>query len=376
MRSKLWHWLNVAVLALACAALPARAGVIGFSSDATVSVQELVDGVPGSFSSDGRFWDGEADVLPLEAFTVLRVQGLDGLDLARGEGTSIFEDPRRLDEPNPQEFALEVAAFSRGEATSYLITAEATEVRTLLFAGPAGLIPGEISFDAEGRATVESVAYVSGAVLLWSQRAEADLAGLEAEVSFTISRTGVEEPVFAAGVAVEGDANLTPSTTTTGPLVIESGGLELLEGQDDFADLVAQLEGTTVWLVLIPAQEHVYPYEAVADEAFNLTAELRLEVRNAPAGTGAAAVLGRPFADLATFVEQVSDEVDGAALQRTVNGAVAERSLVDSADGSTPRGLCGALGGGGATMLGAALAVIRLRGRRGPARGTLASKVA
>ena len=127
-------------------------------------------------------------------------------------------------------------------------------------------------------------------------------------------------------------------------------------GLDDATlTVLQQVEAVgSLLVVVIPPQEHAYRYVITADEELTLNASLEVRVRNAPGGTGVAAVLGRPFQDLADFIERGLPGVDGESLQRSLNKATTSRELglVPPTDTvraiPTPR-LCGA---GGVLIIG------------------------
>jgi len=91
------------------------------------------------------------------------------MDDALGEAFGEFADPTRLDQPNPEEFALEVAGYSNVESVSYSVRSSAIESRTVVFTTEGNaLAPVEIDFDADGTREVESTVFMSGAIILWS----------------------------------------------------------------------------------------------------------------------------------------------------------------------------------------------------------------
>jgi hypothetical protein len=201
-------------------------------------------------------------------------------------------------------------------------------------------------------------------VVLWSTNAEASLQELRAELTVTITRDDDPTPIFETTLSVEGD-DATPSAA--GPIRFDR--LDLDEwatiGLDDATLAILQRvqdDGSLVVLVL-PPQEHAYRYSVTADEELTLNAGLELRVHNAPGGTGAAAVLGRPFQELAAFIEKGLPGVDGEILQRSLNKATSQRAigLVPSPDTArtlpAPR-LCGA---GGIAMIGLFLSLGLLR---------------
>jgi len=333
---------------------------VGFAASTAARVQELLDAEPASVSGDGAAWDGAADALPLRAFARIITSELIGPGGARAQSISEFFDPQRLEQPNPEEFGLEVAAFANLASAAYVVTGEGVERRVLLFTSPGSNpdLPAEIRFDADGTAKLESRVYLSGAVLIWSLNAEADLTGVSADVQVTIRAEGQAASVFDAGLTLTGGEAARVQVQVDQPIQFELGGVELLSADmdtDSGETLPAGLEDVgTVVVVLIPPQEHAYQYTVTADEPLTLAAEFALEVRNAPGGTGVAAVLGRPFDSLANFIETALPQVDGEGVQGALNKANADRAVDSPAadDPSTAGGrsptrgqaLCGLFG--------------------------------
>jgi len=348
----------VVVWAVNCgiASQAANAAIIGFDAQASTTVQELLDGQAASVSSDLKEWNGVADVLPLQAFASVITSELVGPGGARGQAVSDFDDPQRLDQPNPEEFGLEVAGFANVASVGYTVLSEGVERRIVLFTSPGANpdVPAEIEFDADGTRRVSSRVYVSGAVLIWALDENADLTGISAELGVAVTQDADTTPVFSNGLELLGGADGTLTSEVDFPLVYEMGGLELLtaeSGEEAVEQVAAGLENVgTVVVVLIPPQEHTYNYTVTADRQTLLTAEFALRVRNAPGGTGVAAVLGRPFDTLADFIENALPEVDGTALQAALNKSVEDRAVgVDPSDGQGEAAgrsrLCGAFGG-------------------------------
>lgn len=352
------------------AAPSVNAAIIGFDARASTTVQELLDGQAASVSSDLQEWDGIADVLPLQAFASVITSELAGPGGARGQAVSDFDDPQRLDQPNPEEFGLEVAGFANVASVGYTVLSEGVERRIVLFTSPGANpeVPAEIEFDADGTLLVSSRVYVSGAVLVWALDENADLTGISAELGITVTQDAATTPVFSSGLELQGGAGGTLTSELNTPLVYELGGLELLVNESDeeaVEQVAAGLETVgTVAVVLISPQEHTYSYPVTADRQTLLTAEFALRVRNVPGGTGVAAVLGRPFDTLADFIENALPEVDGAALQASLNKSVEDRAvgLVNDGQGEAVdrTRLCGAFGGEAlALLLLAGLGVVR-----------------
>lgn len=337
----------------------ASAAVLSISASVSTNVQELLNGSPGSVSLDSRSADSSAPEFSAHAVSLLESTDLAGALVGMGQAFSDFEDPRRLDQPNPEEFGLEAACYANAADVSYSIESDAVEARTIVFtsAGSAVAAP-EIEFAADGTATAESRVFITGAVVFWSMESARDLTSVLARVDVSVSRDGVEDPLFDTSLAVAGDSNGRIRITTEGPLRTESVTLEELAqlglDEDSLAVLEALEREGTLQVIAIPSQEHAYLYGVVADESFVLTAELKALVRNAPGGTGVAVVLGRPFENLADAIASALPELNGRNVERSINAAVAARDIGLVVEPTRSRtALCGAMGPGTVGLLGA-----------------------
>ncbi len=364
---------GVLQLILALAVLPtvgkdALAAVLAVDASVATVVQELIDGRPASVNADDDTRGPDGAYVPLSAFAELISTDLQGALIAQGRGLAVFHDPTRLDQPNPEELALEVACYSNAESVSYLVAASTVETRTIRFN------LSEIAFGIDGTRTVESRVFLSGAVVFWAQGPGADFQSVIAEINLVVSRGGVEAPLFDSGLTLGVGNDGIITTETTGP--IQSGLISIDElahrGVDeqtisvlrDVAD-----EGSLV-IVAIPLQGHAYRYVARASESFEISARLETRIRNAPGGTGVAVALGRPFSELAAFIEQGLPGVKGAAIERAINETVDSLRPADSQSESpvaNRRGaaLCGALGGGVLGTMLLPVSWLSLRRRRG-----------
>jgi hypothetical protein len=392
-------WMIVVLLTVCHVVAPeAGASILGYRAEASITVQEFIAGEPASVVTDDGLWDGLNDaVLPLSPSGELITSELEGPGGARAQAQGWFFDPRRLSQPNPEEVGLEAACFANLADARYAVVADVAETRTILFSSEGSEVPVEIEFTADGTQLIESRIFVSGAVLLWGVEPDADLSEVLAELTVVVRRDDEAVPLvggtlFARGTA-SGDVRVTtvngPTNDVEAPFVFEAGGVEILEavaadgeGSTDGtgeggvdAASIGNLESVgTVAVVLLPAQEWVYEYEVSADEVFTLTAKFSVRLDNAPAGTGVAVALGRPFSNLADFVEIALPEVDGKAVQSRLNtltaAANADASDADAGDdeadnvgATTPnRGLCGVFGAEAAMLF--LLPLMRNRGRR------------
>lgn len=358
------------------------AAVLGFSirvqaaivaTDGTVStiVQELLNGQPGSVNSDRKVLDGDISRLPLISSTALTSTDLAGGVVSLGQAVVELADPARLDQPNPEELALEVACFSTAETVSYVVTGLVRETRTILFSdSTAAPVAPEIDFALRSTREVESRVFLSGAVLIWSVEQRPDLSGMSAELYISISGGTDAAPLFETSLAFGGDLDNVDSPASNGPIQFERLGLdELINGGLDArsAEILRGVSQEGLLLIfMIPSQEHAYTYVVNANEPLTLTAEFETRVRNVPGGTGVAATLGRPFNGLAEFISRSLPGVDGSAVERSVNLAMASRAegrpSTDAAREHVPAVvMCGTLGIVPLTLIGLGLLLMQLR---------------
>jgi len=333
-----------ALLTSAFAAAGARGAVIALDARVVSAVQELINGQPASVNANADETTPDRGP-PIAASSQLNSTDLGGALVGVGQAFSEFLDPARLDEPNPREFALEAACFSDDAEVSYEVDSSAMESRRVLFVRAArDGVPREIDFGFSDTAEVTSRVFLSGAIVLWATNAAADLDSIAADVRVSITREADGESLFSTSVVLRPDGD-DVSVATTGPIIVDEISVDQLAtlGLDDgsAAALADLAEAGLLRLIVVPTQSHRYSYEVTADEELTLTAQLDVGLRGAAGGTGVAAVLGRPFQNLADFVQSPLPGVDGAKLQQTINLSIADRA----ARGASGPALCGAVGG-------------------------------
>jgi len=341
----------------------ARAAILSTTAAVSTTVQELIQGSPGSINNDRRQLGVDTNELPLDAFSELMSTNLEGTVVSMGRGFSRFLDPTRLDQPNPEEFALEIGCYSQSADASYIVSGEAEEQRSVVFTRLGNSqAPPEISFPASGVRTLESQIFLSGAVVCWAGESTESLPGMTAEIGITVERAGDESALFETGLTLRSANDGTIQAESTGTIEFDLVDVEELASRGVDEGTLAILrelasEGALV-IAVIPPQQHAYRYEVTANRRFDLTARFTARVRNEPAGTGAAAVLGRPFDGLAEFLELALPGVDGEIIQRTINEATADREIGTIIDAGGPPAspprtsvACGSIGAEAMVML-------------------------
>lgn len=326
-------------LVTSVAPLGARAAVIGGTASTSTLVQEVIDGEPGSVTSDAGEADLLAGPLPVLSEAALTSTDLNAMLVSQGRGFAQVDDPTRLDQPNPEELRLEAACYSKAANIEYVVNSSATELRHVVFTtAGSDVADPEIRFNANGKQTIESSVFLSGIVMVWTTGTDVDLTGLEGTVDITI--TSDAEPVWSTTLAVSVNDQGAPTFDVTGPLTVTELTVDDLAAQETLdAATIDQLrslaESGTLLMLAIEDQEHPYQYEVTADVPIDLQANMTIDLHTPPGGVGMAATLGGPFENLAQYVTETLPSVDGAAVQRAINAAAFSPSSSDVPGGTT-----------------------------------------
>lgn len=395
----------LAAASLLSAAMPAARGeILAFRGRVLTTVEQRLAGVPVSFDPDEREYDFRPDPQTLVAVAELSSTSLDGVLLDRGRGVCSLADPTVAESGNPGEYSLEAGCFSNSSMAAYTVTGVATETRQVRFdantPGLEGVLP-----PAPGQQVLGQV-WVSGTLVFWSTQPGGSLADTRATIQVTVRDEGrifFDPTVLRLRLVFEGDADgrvagriEADEPGRSGPVSFEVLDLPALralaesvdgdgegsaaaaasaEAVEAAADLVRQADALgldTMTVVIVPSQTLEYTHDLRLNFTYDLVAEFRLTSRNAPAGAGVAAVMGRRFETLAELIEQSATGVDGGAVQRAVNALARVRSADAGAGDSTgggdapsaagaPTALCGALGPSTLVALGLILLSFRQR---------------
>ncbi|UCF33880.1 MAG: hypothetical protein JSV78_00955 [Phycisphaerales bacterium] len=344
------------------------AAILTTEAEVTTTVQELIGGEPASASLDEEQLEPDRVGFPLGASSELVSTDLEGRVASFGSAISDLLDPARLAEANPAEFGLEVSCFSNLPSTAYIVRSVGVERRTLVFSSSSGVDSFPIQFNADGTRTIESEIFFGGAMIFWSTDPGPSFEGFRGELSVIVGRDAEVNPLFVAEMIVEGDPFAEPTPSSEGPIIFAIGGIELLtDGIDQSAiDALEELDAVaSVAVVLVPFQSYTYTYTVREEQEFELTAGFEARVQNVPEGTGVAAAWGRDFAHLAGLLEDALPEINGAAVQASINKAMnrpPESLQNDAASAqSNARGtLCGIFGPAALVLL-SVLFLMKLR---------------
>jgi len=192
------------------------------------------------------------------------------------------------------------------------------------------------------------------------------LSGLEGEVAVSVT-DGDDNALFDSSISLGTGNGQAPTFTTTGPIRVTVMSLADLGasgalGSETLAAL-EQIEATGSLMVLaIEQQSHVYQYEVAADVAMTLSAQMSLHLRAPAGGVGVAATLGGPFENLAQFVADGLDGVNGLGVQRAINAAAGLTAAQTSHAPASPC-LCGVFGSEAMLLVPAPILLSRRRRR-------------
>lgn len=279
--------------------------------DATVRsdvLQFLPDGV---VNSDTAFegLDETTSNLPLQAIAKLTEADTNSATLSSAIASTVFSDPRASQTEDPDEFALDMVAFSLDPVVDYEVTGLATETRSITFTSD------EIGAADGTELLVTSHFFVDGFMVIWGDLALADRP-TSAQLRVRVHQT---RPGEDRRVVMETRVNLTHGSEP-GPLVTADGALST----DNLAivdTLGSVLPLGEAYLVFLPATSIPYTYEASVGETFTLDADVECTIENQPY-TGAGVVIGFPLDHLLAGIgEAIGEEIDESELLAGMDGA-------------------------------------------------------
>ncbi len=339
---------------LAVIAVPLRAEITSIQGSVEAEVAELRDGSAGDRDRVFEAFPDTATTLPIDAIARL----LSGSGEVEGVGISAaqFADPRDLAQPNPEEFAINLALNSVSSSVAYQGRAITREVRAVTFT------PAEFPQIPTGeRVPVFGQIFLDGALAVFALDAQTDLTGAHATIRVEVLRHGgslPDETVFRGEIDLRGTTDGQVRVVTSGDIPAARLILTNLSVlNSDFAAFHA---------LIIPRLTMTYPYDAVVGESFTLSANITAEAGNLPGRTGVAVILGTPVDSLADVIRLTRGQQVAA---KTITALQNERAHPTGTPVTPDPGLgpllpaCGLVGFEG--LLGfVALAGWRIRGSR------------
>lgn len=326
---------------------PGLAEIQSIRGSAQASVQEFRGGL--ARDSDLAF-DSFPDLAPFPVQVLARLKAIEPGYLAAAAVAAQFADPTELDQPNPEEFAVNLALNSEQGDVRYDASVILLETRDIVFN------PGEISPESAAGDETQLIGklFIDGALAIVAPEATVDLTGQSVLLRVRVTRlaAGQEQTVYSGAVELRGEPAGQVGVGAEGAFPVNQLILS------DLGGVVGQ--PSLFRLLVMPNLEINYAYAATIGEPFQLTARLEIEASNVP-GAGVAAVIGSATNAL-DLVLQLTQGVDQA---RKLTSALAlERAAPTgqpafAADAALPLPLCGVLGVGPMGLLLAGLCGVR-----------------
>jgi hypothetical protein len=223
-----------------------------------------------------------------------------GEELAAARAAVQFADPLELDQPNPEEFAINLALNSVTENTRYETRARAREIREVRFTA------AELSATDGETVPIAGRLFLDGALAVFSTDAARDLFGANVTVTVRITQTtsAGDDEIFAGSISLHGGIDGTATASASGQLPTDTLILsDLATVSDEFA---------AFHVLIIPPLNIPYAYNAVVGETFTLTATVEVTATNLEREVGVAALIGTP-ADALEAVISATAGADPAA---------------------------------------------------------------
>ncbi|MCG3128389.1 MAG: hypothetical protein CHACPFDD_03277 [Phycisphaerae bacterium] len=312
----------LAALAVLLPAMPAAAEILSIQGSSAVSVQEFRSGAAGDLSESFDDYPATSGTLPIRVNARLITTGD---ELAAAIAAAQFADPLTLDQPNPEEFAINLALNSLTPRTRYESTARCEEVRRARLSA-ADLPPLRVG----QRGTIEGRLFLDGALAIYAAQPGRDLTGNRVSLKINIAYAddaGAEAIVFDGGVELNGAAGGGVSVSVEGDLPFDS---LVLSDASDALDPFGVFH-----ILIIPPLELPYTYSAVVGLPYTLRASIVVDAANVESGSGVAAVIGAP-------TDAIRDVVDatqgGTASSRAVGLLEQARADAGSAKRAAPAG--------------------------------------
>ena len=309
-----------------------RAEITAITGSTQAQVQQFRPGAADETDQASDAYPDPTATLPLQIVARLVAEGEDGAASVAVQ----FADPEELTQPNPEEFAVNLALLSAAADVRYDATATAQENRSIVFT------TADFPLRESGE-TVPLVGqlFVDGALAVFSPSSSIDLTDATVTLRITIVKQvagHADETVFTGSVGLQGGAD--------GAVTRSAGGsfptLTLIQSDlSIFIDDFALFE-----VLIIPRLTIRYDYDATIDEAFTLQATVVVEAANAAGEVGVAAVIGAPVDAIQEVITAVRGDTSATktidALQKEREDPTGEPAFPQTARPLLP--FCGWLG--------------------------------
>ena len=286
IRRSVWGIVAVAATLLPASAL---AEITDIRGRVELVIQEIRFNVEGDRDEVFEIFPDTSSDLPLQIVGGLAASGS---EIAHARAAAQFADPRELNQPNPEEFAINLALYSSTPNTRYEARARASETRDIIFQ------PGELAEAVEGEPVlVFGRVFIDGALAIFAVDAGRDLLGAHVSLSVRVVKESEtsSQTVFAGSVEINGGLAGTVFVSATGQIDTSTLILsDLSPVSDDFG---------VFHVLIIPNLDIVYSYEASVLEEFELHATVEVLANNVEQSMGVAALVGSPTDSLKQVIE-------------------------------------------------------------------------
>ncbi|MFO0839106.1 MAG: hypothetical protein U1D55_11355 [Phycisphaerae bacterium] len=284
------------ILAIAISA-GASATVVSISGAARVQIQEIKLGQTTSTVSDEEGFPG-GETLPLQVFKFLDTPGdQSGQTGGAAAMAAQFADPL-LQQPNPEEFAVNLSLNSVPADLRYHGEAHLEENRQIVFN------PGELFLRPAGSsASLVGRLFIDGALTVYATKPDADLSSSGVTLRVTVDKLvsgKSDETVFSGDVRLTGLSGGNARVDVSGDF--PAGSLIL-------SDLSIFVSDFGVFRALIlPNLQIDYSYPAIIGEPFTLRASVDVIADSVGGETGVAAVIGTPTDTIAQVIGAINGQ--------------------------------------------------------------------
>lgn len=310
------------------------AETVNTTAQVTTSLREYTSGVAGSSAAQTLSFPNPIASLPLQA--IARLQSQIGGGPSAAAAAAQFADPNTSDQPNPQEFALNISLNSVSPTETFVAQATGHEERRLVYRA------GELSASSADGDKVDLVGrlFLDGALAILAVEANRDLTGSAVIVTVRVTKqvSGQDDQVLFDGVL-----NLSGATDGTVNVSADGGFPTRSLLLNDLSVISSQY--STFRVLIIPSIQINYSYSATVGEEFTLVADVTLDAQNVPRNGGIAAVLGTPTDALGDVIGLTN----GKAVADETLALIAQARSDRSGEPAFPQAagalqLCGAFG--------------------------------
>ena len=261
----------------------ARGEITSIAGYTEVRVSEFRAGVPGDTDRASDSYPETSATLPLQV--VAQLTSSDPTEEAAAAVAAQFADPFELDQPNPEEFAINLTLNSVSSNVRYTADALSREIRGVLYSeGELGLFS-----NVGDTANLTGRLFLDGALLIFAVQSDKDLTGASVQLRVTVVQSvegQQDQTVFSGAVELRGATGGAATVAADGSFPTDRLILTSLS--------VLSSDFGAFTMLIIPNITVDFSYSAVVGQAFTLRATVEVEAANVAGECGVAAVIGTP----------------------------------------------------------------------------------